>query len=170
MYEKTVRLKHNEQVAKVDMETGEITHVTDRPNNLPNNKVVFNPEGRFKKMYDAAWDYLLDNTTPVEMRIVVKMCQMTRMNSNSLAPLNNTSSTIEIAETFGIHRNHVKRIFTKLLKLGIYAEFKFGAVEGIRHYWVLNPYISFKGKTIDKGILDLFREARLTSYIKDKEC
>lgn len=170
MYEKTIRLKHDEAPAKVNLDTGEIITIKDRPNNLPTNKAIFNPEGRFKKMYDDAWDYLLDHTTPIELKIVVKMSQMTRMNSNSLAPLNNTSSAIEIADTFGIHRNHVKRIFTKLLKLGVYAEFKFGAVDGIKHYWVLNPYISFKGKTIDRGILDLFREAKLTVYIKDKEC
>ena len=52
-------------------------------------------------------------------------------------------------------------MFEKLLKAGVYAEFRFGAYDGIRHYWVLNPYISFKGKIINSALVDLFRETNI---------
>lgn len=160
MYEKTFKLRDNEIPAKVNAETGEVVELKSRPNNLPLNKVVFDG-GHFKKTFESSWDYLLKKLSPVELKIVVQMSQMARMNSNSLNPLNNETSMSKIAETFNVDRRKVNTMFGKLFRLGVYAEFRFGSVDGIKHYWVLNPYISFKGKTIDIGIADLFRETKL---------
>jgi hypothetical protein len=168
MYKKTVKLQDNETLAKINKETGEILEVGNRRNNIPKGKELFQSKAAFTKTYDEAWDYLLENLKPTELKIVVQMCRMTRMNSNSLEPLNDSSTAIDIAETFGVHRNHVKRIFDKLFKLGIYAEFKFHSVTGLKHYWVLNPYISFRGKVIDSGIVDLFRESKIAHYINSE--
>jgi DNA-binding MarR family transcriptional regulator len=164
MYEQTVKLRHNEVAAKINIETGEYTEVSKKQFNVPEGKELFNP-GSFSKRYDAAWNYLLENLTDKELSIVVKMTLVARFNSNSLEPLSNVSSVEEIAEHFGIHRNSVTKMFNKLLKHGVYAEFKFGAFDGIRHYWVLNPYISFKGKTIDKALVDLFRTTNIAKLV-----
>lgn len=158
MYKTTFSLNHDEIPAKINSNTGEVSEIKYKFNNIPEDKTVFNKSGLFAKCYEAAMDYLLDNLTDVEIRIVMRMIQMSRMNSNSLEPLNNSTKQSEIASTFNIHRNHVTRIFNNLLKHGVYAEFKFGAKGKIKHYWVLNPYIAFKGKTISKALVDLFRE------------
>lgn len=158
-YEKKIRLAQDEVAAKINTRTGEVVQEREYKNNLPEDKVVFNPEGRYRKMYDIAWSYLLDTMKPVELGIIVRMTQMTRMNSNSLAPLSDTTTSLELSETFGVHRNYVKNTFKKLLKHGVYADFKFGDGNQIKHYWVLNPYISFKGKTMSKALQDLFRES-----------
>ena len=164
-----IKLESNELPAKVNSETGEIKTITARGNNIPDGRELHNPEGKFTKAYEEAWDYLLDHLSDKEMVIVTRMMHMARPSSNSLEPLNDSTSINELAETFHIHRNHVKKIFDNLMNNGVYAEFKFGAYDGIRHYWVLNPYISFKGKTIDSGIADLFRETRIAKLCNKKE-
>lgn len=164
MYKKEINLAHDEIAAKINVRTGEIKEITRRPNNIPEGKELFNP-GAFNKQYDAAWNYLLDNLTDKELSIVVKMTLMARFNSNSLEPLNNKSSIEELAEHFGLHRNSVSKMFNNLLRHGVYAEFRFGAYDGIRHYWVLNPYVAYKGKTIDKALIDLFRETNIAKLV-----
>ena len=156
-----ITLNNNELPAKVNSETGEIKTITPKRNNIPAGKEIHYSEGMFTKSYEKAWDYLLDYLTPVELQIVTRMSHMARPASNSLEPLNNKSTVQEIADTFHIHRNSVPKMFEKLLKAGVYAEFRFVAYDGIRHYWVLNPYISFKGKIINSALVDLFRETNI---------
>lgn len=165
MYETTIKLKHEEIPAKINIKTGEINEIKKRPNNIPINKELWNP-GSFAKNFTSSWNYLLDNLSDKEISIVNRMVLMARPNSNSLEPLNNQSSVEEIAEKFHIHRNSVNKMFTSLLKHGVYAEFKFGSKTGIKHYWVLNPYISFKGKTISKSLSDLFRETIIAELVQ----
>lgn len=161
MYKKEIRLNDNEVPATVNIETGEIKEVTHRPNNIPKDKEIFFIKGLFVKSYEIAWDYLLDNLSDKELRIVNRMQLMIRMNSNSLEPLNNDTSIQELSTTFNIHRNHVKRIFKNLKLHGVYAEFEVGTKRGLKHYWVLNPYIAFKGKIINSALVDLFRETAI---------
>jgi len=166
MYEQTVKLQHNEIAAKVNLETGEFQEVKKRPNNIPQGKILWNP-GPFHKRFDASWKYLLNHLTDKEIVIVSKMTLMARPNSNSLEPLSNNSSSEEIAQQFGIHRNSVNKMFNKLFKLGVYAEFRFASTSGIKHYWVLNPYIAFYGKTISNTLADLFRETKFAEIFND---
>ena len=164
-----IKLNNNELPAKVNAETGEISTITSRKNNIPEGRELNNPSGKFTKAYEEAWNYLLDHLSDKEMIIVTRMMHMARPSSNSLEPLNSSTTLNELAETFHIHRNHVTKIFTNLMSHGVYAEFKFGAYDGVRHYWVLNPYISFKGKTIDSGIADLFRDTTIAKICSKKE-
>ena len=169
MYEQTIKLQHNEIAAKVNLETGEFQEVKKRPNNIPQGRSLHFPNGKFTKSYEKAWNYLLEHLTDKELVIVTRMSHMARPASNSLEPLNNKSTIQEIADTFKIHRNHVNKIFNNLMKHGVYAEFKFGAHDGIRHYWVLNPYISFKGKTISNALMDLFRETDIADICNSSD-
>lgn len=157
-YKQEINLKHHESAAKIDHNTGEIIEITSRPNNLPKDKEIFNPKGHFCKTFDKSWDLLLDVLNDVELNIAARMMSMIRMNSNSLAPLNDNTSMVKLAELFKMDRRKVKASFDKLLKLGVYAEFKFGTGTEIKHYWVLNPFIAFKGNTMSKALIDLFRE------------
>ena len=169
MYRKEISFRDHEIPAKVDTITGEFHIVPTRRNNIPEGRELHYPEGKFVKAYEAAWDYLLDNLSDKEMVIITRMMHMARPASNSLEPLNNSTTITELAETFHIHRNHVKKIFNNLMNHGVYAEFKFGAYDGIRHYWVLNPYISFKGKTISSALVDLFRETNIAKLCTQRE-
>ena len=164
-----IKLKDNELPAKVNAETGEFNEVIVRRNNIPEGRELHYTDGKFSKAYEEAWDYLLDNLSDKEVIVVTRMMHMARPASNSLEPLSDSTTIHELAETFHIHRNNVNKIFNNLMNHGVYAEFKFGAHNGIRHYWVLNPYISFKGKTINSGIADLFRETTIAKMCLKKE-
>ena len=158
------KLEDEEVLTKLNKETGEFKELHKRPNNIPQGKELWNP-GPFHKRYDAPWNYLLKHLTDKEIVIVSKMCLMAKPNSNSLEPLSHSSTSEEIAAQFGIHRNSVNKMFNKLFKLGVYAEFKFASINGIKHYWVLNPYISFYGKTISSALAELFRETKFAEMI-----
>ena len=158
-YEKRLMLRHHEGVMKVNYDTGEVVDCSDGilGSNSMNASCFFNPGG-FNKQYSRSWDYLLENLNNIELGIISRMSMMAKMRSNSLAPLNDRTSMSKLGEVFGVDRRIVGRIFDKFLKMGVYAEFKFGDGSEIRHYWVLNPFISFNGKTIDKSLVELFSE------------
>lgn len=179
-YKPNVQLKHNEIPAAVSVDTGEIRVINQRPNNLPEGKEIWNGNGKFAKLYDKAWNYMLEVFSPLEFKIIAQMISMASINSNSLKPLNDNTTINELATTFNIHRNSVTKLFTKLSNHGIYAEFNFHkaplsfdpndpstfnnpSIEC--KYWVLNPYIIFRGKTIDSALVDLFRSSKLSKYV-----
>lgn len=165
-YKKTINLKHDEIAAKINARTGEVFELVSRSNNLPSNKEIFFKQGTFVKHYDKAWDLLLSQLSDVELRVVLKMSRLARMNSNSLAPLDNDTSERALASEFQVNRRIVGKTFRKLYSLGVYGSFKFtDANSEEKEYWVLNPYISFKGKTINKGIADLFRKSMITLFV-----
>lgn len=155
------RLCDDERLAKINTRTGEIVEVTSRRAGLPDGKEVHYKEGKFAKRYEIAWDYLLDHLSDKELRIVTKMELMARPNSNSLEPLSQRSTVQEIADTFGVHRNNIVKMIENLFNHGVYAEFNVATSTGVKRYWVLNPYISFKGRIIDSALVDLFRKTTI---------
>ena len=111
------------------------------------------------------------------------MVSMASVRSNSLKPLNDSTSIMALSETFGIHRNNIKRLLNKIKNHGIYAEFDFSKAPlsfdpndpstfndetKEAKYWVLNPFIVFRGKTIDSVLVDLFKETKITRYVLTK--
>lgn len=154
-----------------------------RPNNLPEDKEIHFKKGKFGKFYNEAMDYMLEVFKPIELKIIMQMMSMASMRSNSLRPLNDETSIKQLSDTFGVHRNNIKRLLTKLYDHGIYAEFDFAKaplsfnpndpstfsdVSKSSKYWVLNPFIMFRGKTIDTALVDLFRNTKITLYVASK--
>lgn len=178
--EVNVRVKHNEIIQFVNPDTGKVRTMPNRVNNLPSSKEMHFPGGRFVKFYEESMDYMLKVFKPTELKIVIQMMQMASFNSNSMKPLNDDTSIKELSDTFGIHRNNIKKLLAKLFSHGIYAEFDFAKAplsfdpsdpttfddeSKACKYWVLNPFVSFKGKTISSALVDLFSESKLTKYV-----
>lgn len=165
-YKKEVSLNDNEAAAKINLETGEVTEIKSKPNNIPEGKKINEANKTFYKGYIEADKILLSLLTPMEYRVVSIMKVNSKMNTNSLDPLNDESTSIQIAELFGIHRNHVKKIFSKLSNLGVYASFEVTNQYGQRiKSWILNPCISFKGRIISKEIIHLFSDTMLSKML-----
>jgi len=157
MYKQEVKLQDNERIMKVNSETGEVTTIPKRMNNIPENRHVFEPDAIFRKDYTKSWEYLDKVLTPLEFKVVAKLCRMAKMNTNSLEPLNDNTTIQSIAEEFNIGRNKVSPLFNKLFKLGVYAKFEaYKPVVPYTKYWILNPYLSFSGKLIHSDIARLF--------------
>jgi hypothetical protein len=167
-YTTDVSLYHNEIPVALNQETGEIRPIHKR-NNIPDSKEVFEPQGIFKKDYSYSWEFLYETLTPLELRIVMKLSLMAKINTNSLEPLNDSTTQLEIAEIFQIDHRKSRKIFEKLFKLGVYARFEAYKPElPYSKYWILNPYLSFSGKLIGSDIAKLFEGTTLTNEYKKK--
>lgn len=155
-YKQTVSLNHNETLAKVNSETGEINYIPKRKNNLPNNK-EFAFDESWTKSYEKSWLYLADTLKSHELKIAVKMAAMTEFSTNSLAPLDDKTQLNHMSEMFGVGVNQIKKSLKTLIKTGVYATFTYGHYKrGIVTEWVFNPFISFKGKLVDSDLKNLF--------------
>jgi len=128
-----------------------------RKNNIPDGKQLHMVKEFYSKSYERSWDYLLDHLTPVELKIVIKMGNMAEINTNSLAPLDDTTTLKSLADFFGVGKNHIKIALKNLFKIGVYASFKYSHYRrGPVEEWILNPYVSFKGKLAQSDIAKLF--------------
>lgn len=164
-YQKTIDLYHHEQAAKVDLITGEVTVVNSPKNNLPDGKKPFGREEiGWRKSFDHSWDYLDSVLSDLELRVVGKLCRMAKMNTNSLEPLDDDTTQLEIAKHFSIDRRRAAIVFQKLYDFGIYAKFQVAREDApYTKYWILNPYLSFGGALIQSDISELFRGTKLTN-------
>lgn len=164
-YEKTAKLRHHEKLAKIDTWTGEVKEIADRPNNIPKDKQFFGKEEtEWKKSFTPSWDFLETVLSDLELRVTMKLCRLAKMNTNSLEPLSDETTQMEIAKVFNIDRRKAKLLFEKLHQLGIYAKFDI-VKENVPYtkYWILNPYLSFGGKMINSDIATLFEGTKLTN-------
>jgi biotin operon repressor len=168
MYDQLItNIPNHQKPALVDMNTGEILSMPNkRPNNLPNGKQFYDTKEEFYKGYVKADNVLLSLLTPLEYRVVSIMRMKSKMNTNSLDPLSDESSLTDIATQLNIHRNSVNKIISRLRELGIFATFEVTNQYGQRiKSWILNPVISFKGKTISTEIIGLFSDTMITKLV-----
>src|SRR5574343_271116 len=165
MYNQTIKLKHNEKPAKVNIETGEVVEIDTRKNNIPQGKQLFGKEEiGWSKSFNASWEFLDEVLTDLEFRVVNRLCRMAKANTNSLEPLDDETTSVELSEYFKIDRRKSKKLFKKLYELGVYGRFSVKKEDiPYTNYWVLNPYLTFQGSTIQSDIASLFKGTRLTN-------
>jgi hypothetical protein len=164
-YEQTVKLPHNKKLASVDMETGEVIEIPTKKNNIPEGKQLFGKEEvGWSKSFNASWEFLDEVLTDLEFRVVNRLCRMAKSHTNSLEPLDDETTAIELAEYFKIDRRNSKKMFNKLYELGVYGRFSVKKEDiPYTNYWVLNPYLTFQGSTIKSDIASLFQGTKLTN-------
>lgn len=159
MYLTTLKLQHNEVPAKINAETGEVTQIKQRVNNIPAGKVYVR-QTNFSKVNTKTIKFLSEMLSNLELAIVFKMIGLADFDTNSMKPLSNDTTVRELADQFGIGINTVTKSFKRLFDLGVYAQFKI-AKDGLKEYWILNPYISFKGKFGDDSIWTNFKSTEI---------
>ncbi len=164
MYTKTINLQDNEKPYRVNTETGEMTEVKQRLNNIPEgkSKLDYNNFGMINLDMLSVLKPLLSHT---EISIIVSMIMKAEYNSNSLAPLNSETSIRELAETFGISVNTVPKVFKKLFDMGVYAQLKIATNKG-NEFWILNPYIYWKGKLKEDSLFKHFKNTEITRKLE----
>lgn len=168
MYQKTISLEHNETPYKMNLETGELKEVKLRHNNIPEGKSVHNSKELFTKVYDKVDTFLLKILTPMEYRVVSIMRNRSKMNTNSLEPMNDDSSTKELAFLLNTNRNTIGKIIDKLRDLGVFATFEVtNQYRQTVKCWILNPYISFKGKIVSDEMVRLFDDTIIAAIAKN---
>lgn len=166
MYTQELKLENYQKAAVVDVDTGEVTIVNKRKNNIPEGKHLHLPDEEFKKTYVKGWEFLKKVLTPLEYRVAHEMSLMAKAYTNSLEPLGEHTTVNHLSETFSVDRRKMSKLIDKLFQFGVFA--KFEAVKPdlpYTKYWVFNPYLSFSGKLIKSDIALLF-----VGTIIEKQC
>jgi len=169
MYTTQLKLDHNEIPAKINIETGEIKEIRKHVSNLPDGKSKLDYK-RFHMKNDRLASVARDTKllTYEDLGIIDYMCTISEMGTNSLKPLNSDTPTTIMVEKFGIDKRRIKPLFENLFKLGVYLEITYYSAREDREvtYWVLNPYISWKGRIKDDSMFNHFDDCIITRLIK----
>lgn len=168
MYTRNLKLKDNEVPAKINLETGEITEVRNIFNSIPEGKEMWLKNEKFSKMFTYSWKYLAKTLKEDELKVLVLMSITAQPSTNSMPPLNEEISMRQMEEFFGVDRRKLPNIFKALFDIGVFAKFEVATDEEFyKKYWILNPYISFKGRLISSDIAKLFYGTRIEKeYVK----
>ncbi len=158
-YEQTLKLKHNELPAKINAETGELVPLRKkRTQPEGNDTIVFEPKATFHKSFTKSWIYLDKILKPHEYKAAHKLAFKAKAFTNSLEPLNDDTLINILVEELGVGKNQVKQVLQKLFVLGVYGKFEIAEYgKPFTKYWILNPYLSFNGKVINKSVAELFK-------------
>lgn len=164
-YKQEVQLSDNEKLLKVNLETGEYKEIEKRISTIPKGKSVF--KFKFTKLNQ---DMILKMRSQElfsmeEIGVICYMSSISEYNTNSLKPLNNDTSLRELEDYFGINKNKIKKLLTNLYNKGVYLQLKVGEIQGSNEYWVLNPWISWKGKLVSDSIFDHFKNTLIAKLI-----
>lgn len=165
MYKVEVKLNHNEVAAKVNTETGDTKLVKFRPNNIPDGKSKLSYK-KFAIVNNDSIKILSDLLSNEELGIVLHMIGIAEFNTNSLKPLNDSLSLRELEAELKISKNRVKPILEKLFKLGVYMQVKIHE-EDLKEFWVLNPYISWKGNLKTDSLFDSFMGTVIAKLLRE---
>jgi hypothetical protein len=167
-YEKTLKLNHDEVPAILNVDTGVLTTIHNRPNNIPKFSYVFEDDGIFMKRYTHSWQYLRSVLTPLELRAANALADEAMFNTNSLQPFSDRTPMIDLMEVLNVSKNNVRPVLEKLRHFGVFKQFeKKDLSRPYSKYWIFNPYLGFFGKMIKSDIPPLFFETKITKeYIR----
>lgn len=154
-YEKTLKLRHHKSAAIVNNQTGEVRVI--EPKSCHNGMEPFKLMPTYHRMSGTAWKLLSTQTTRVEYHIAQKLAFMARQGNNSLVPLNDDSTGLELAEILECDRESVKKHIQKLFTLGVIAKFEiYEHDKQYKKYWIFNPWLAFNGARISTEVKNLF--------------
>lgn len=159
-YNQEIELYHHEVPAALNPETGEIREIVNHFGKKRNpNMSYHNNRKVFRKTYDNAWNLLRTQTTTREFGIAQVLALKAQAFTNSLKPLGEELTVIEIAEELGENRNTIMKVINKFFELGVIGMFSVSSKDKkVIRYWVFNPYLTFNGKIVEKGLSELFAE------------
>lgn len=158
-YKTEVSLKHNEIAAKINVETGEVKPVNKPRGDSDKTMVKFDLMSVYHRSNPKAWQTLETQTTPLELKVALKLAHFARAYTNSLIPLSDDTTAITLAEQLDIDRRMVAKCIDKLFKLGVIGKFEvYNSNQVHTKYWVFNPYLSFNGSKIKTDVVSLFSE------------
>lgn len=168
-YTAELKLEHNERPAKINAETGEVSEIVKRPNNIPEGKQIFEPTAIFKKNYTTSWKWLKANTTHLQFIAAIGLSYLAKANTNSLEPINDETALKDLSELLDISKNRINNVLKKLFELGVYGRFEVRDPDKpYTKYWILNPFLSFSGKLITSDIAELFKGTHIAKAFKDE--
>lgn len=167
-YTTELKLNHNEIPAKIDLDTGEVTPIKQKSNNIPEGKSKLDYKN-FGIINNDMIKVLERECSNLELAVILKLISRINFNTNSLRPLNNDTTVRILADEFNIGINSVTKLFKNLEHIGVYAQFKISEVgkSGIssNEYWILNPYIVWRGRLKNDVIFNYFINTKIVRLL-----
>lgn len=165
MYTEPLVLKDSEiPYTKLDQETGEIIKIRRKTNNIPEGYSMLDYKD-FSIVNNDIVRKLKDFITTEEFGVILYMISISDFNSNSLDPLCDELSLRDKAEILNIKKDKVKRITDRLFKLGVFLSIRVYEDQE-KEYWVLNPYISWRGRLTKDSIFVHFKDCTISKLLK----
>src|SRR5574343_46053 len=165
IYDKPIKLQHNEIPGKINQETGEVKLIEKRKNNIPEgtSKLEYQEFGILNLKTTKILEKHLSN---LEFSVLLKMINRVEFNTNSLSPLNDDISIRQLAEVFNLSVNTVPKLFKKLFDLGVYMQLQISEDNESKQYWVLNPYIFWRGKLVKDSLFYTFKNTDISKLLQ----
>ena len=162
-YKQVIQLNDNEVPAVVNMETGEVSTLTpnrynqNRQKKLKIGEEYFLKNEPFDKVFAKSMEFLKRNTTNDEFAVAYELIILANKYDNSLEPLCDKTVALELSNALKCRKNLINPILFKLYQLGVYGRFDVhNPAKPFTKYWVLNPYLNFRGNIIDSDIVKIF--------------
>lgn len=164
MYTQQLRLNDNEIPAKINLDTGELIHEAKKSNNIPEgySKLDYKEFGMLNLDISRKLENYFTNT---ELSVIFKMISRCDFNTNSLKPLNDDMSLRDLADEFGISKSSVPKVFSKLFSMGVYGTFRISEHKEETLYWILNPYIFWRGRLKNDSIFIHFSNTDISKLL-----
>jgi hypothetical protein len=163
-YKKEVKLKHNERAAKVNIETGEMELIPNYIRNLPSGHSLLKYKSFSITNIDATRK-LKRYFNETERCIILEMISAAELQTNSLKPLNNDTSLRQLEEAFGVNKNKIQKALKRLFDFGVYAQLNITEDKEARQYWILNPFISWRGRIKKDSIFEHFKNTDIAKLL-----
>jgi hypothetical protein len=161
----TVGLYNGEDLYATDIETGDMRKIKKYANNIPSGKSLLDYKN-FGMLNMDVTKKLEKYFSNLELSIIFKLINRVEFNSNSLKPLNDDTSIRLLAEEFNISINTVPKIFKNLKEMGVFAQLDISENKESKKYWILNPYIFWRGKLKDDSLFVAFNNTDITKLLK----
>lgn len=121
------------------------------------NKITWEPENSFLKVFPESLIQMSTKLNGTEAMVIVALMPFISYESGRLKKHNQDSMKIkDISLLTGLHENTVSRLMISLVNKQVFYRGKTG--EGHTHEFYANPYIFFKGKYINKTLIDMFKD------------
>ena len=165
MYNTNVNVQDHETLHKANIYTGELKEIKRRPNNIPKGQSRLKYEN-FTILNQKVGKALEDlGLSALEKSVVYHMVDISRYGSNSLEPLSDDLSLREKGEVLNIGKDAVIKITNHLFKIGVFLSIQI-YTDSEKKYWVLNPYISWKGKLVQDSLFLHFEDCTISKLLK----
>ena len=147
-YEQTLKLKHNQAPAYVDLETGEVTIVE------PSETIEISYKNYFYISVDTLNRLVDENLlSRVEKGYIMEFSTMLKTQYNALFN-NNVPHTIDsLSNLFEMNYNRKSQTLKALTKKGVLAKLE----TADRKMYILNPYLARRKRYIDKETAMVFK-------------
>lgn len=114
---------------------------------------------RMNCMDNAVLKFFINELTLVEFRSLMTLVTLSRKLTNAI-PLHDGLAEAQKAKRLGIHRGQATEVLAKLKSLGVYKQVVSSDYEDNETYWILNPYVSYKG-IFDLKIAEKFHDTEV---------